>query len=76
MQACAAALATGEAQRLPHRMYAADGSLFWFGTAVRVVTSTNGESEMVGVMTDLRDRMRAQQAAKMRVAPKASFSRR
>ena len=73
MQACAAALATGEAQRLPHRMYAADGSLFWFGTAVRVVTSTNGESEMVGVMTDLRDRMRAQQAAEDASRAKSEF---
>jgi two-component system, sensor histidine kinase and response regulator len=71
--ACAAALATGEAQRFSHRMYAADGSLVWFGTAVRVVHSINGNTEMVGVMTDLRDRMRAQQAAEDASRAKSEF---
>ena len=63
VSACAAALASGEAQRFEHRMPTADGRQLWFGTSVCVVPSTNGSAELVGVMTDITGRKRAQETA-------------
>lgn len=71
--AFAAARATGEAQRFEHRMNAADGRTLWFGTSVRVVPSAHGAGELVGVMTDITDRKRAQEAAEDANRAKSEF---
>ena len=59
---CAAAAEQQGPQRFEHRMIAADGKSIWFRTSVRLLTS--GESkELVGVMTDITERKRAQEEA-------------
>jgi two-component system sensor histidine kinase/response regulator len=70
---CAAALAGGEAQRFEHRMSAADGRLLWFGTSVRVVPTPRGSAELVGVMTDITERKRAQEGAEEASRAKSEF---
>jgi two-component system sensor histidine kinase/response regulator len=71
--ACATALASGVAQRIEHRMQTADGRQLWFGTSVCVVPSTYGSAELVGVMTDITERKRAQEAAEEASRAKSEF---
>jgi two-component system, sensor histidine kinase and response regulator len=73
LAACAMAIADGEAHRFEHRMIAADGRWLWFGTSVRVVPSTGGSVELVGVMTDVSDRKAAQERAEDASRAKSSF---
>jgi two-component system sensor histidine kinase/response regulator len=71
--ACAAAVESGEAQRFEHRMVTADGRPLWFGTSVCVVPSSDGSAELVGVMTDITERKRAQEAAEEASRAKSEF---
>jgi two-component system, sensor histidine kinase and response regulator len=71
--ACVTASASGEAHHFEHRMRAADGRLLWFGTSLRVVLSTLGSTELVGVMTDVTDRKRARDAAQEANRAKSEF---
>src|SRR6202034_4063707 len=71
--ACAAALASGEAKHFEHRMQAADGRELWFGTSVRVVPSSLGSTELVGVMTEITERNRARDATEQANRAKSEF---
>jgi PAS domain S-box-containing protein len=71
--ACAAALASGETKHFEHRMQTADGRQLWFGTSVRVVPSSLGSTELVGVMTDITERKRARDAAEQANRAKSEF---
>lgn len=54
---CKAAAETEEAQRFVHRMIAADGRTVWLRTSIRVLAG--GTPELVGVMTDITEGMKA-----------------
>jgi len=71
--ACASAVESGEAQRFEHHMVTADGRPLWFGTSVCVVPSSDGSAELVGVMTDITERKRAQEAAEEASRAKSEF---
>ena len=73
LAACASALDSGEARRFEHRMATADGRVLWFGTSVRVVPSGGGGAELVGVMSDITDRKRAQENAEAASRAKSEF---
>jgi PAS domain S-box-containing protein len=71
--ACAAALASGEPKHFEHRMQTADGRELWFGTSLRVVESSLGSTELVGVMTDITERKRARDATEQANRAKSEF---
>ncbi len=71
---CAAALADGEAHRFEHRMNARRRSVgLGSSTSVRVVPSADGAVELVGVMTDISERKRAQERAEEASRAKSEF---
>jgi PAS domain S-box-containing protein len=59
---CELAMETGEPQRFEHRMIGADGGVVWLKTSVRLVANED-RNELVGVMTDITDRKRAEEDA-------------
>ena len=62
---CATALTNWIPQRFEHRMMAADGREVWLRTSVLPVKG-DGRNELVGVMTDITDRKRAQEHCRSR----------
>jgi len=60
---CTAAAEGRGSQRFEHRMICADGSAIWLRTSVRLVAGNGKARELVGVMTDITERKRAQEAA-------------
>ena len=70
---CAAAVESGTAQRFEHCMITADGRRLSFETSVCVVPSNNGSAELVGVMTDITERKRAQEVAEEASRAKSEF---
>jgi PAS domain S-box-containing protein len=60
---CDAAVASDVPVVFEHRMLAADGRTLWLRTSVRLVTGSGEAPELVGVMTDITARKRAQDAA-------------
>jgi two-component system sensor histidine kinase/response regulator len=70
---CTAALVSAEPQRFEHRMLTANDEVLWFGTAVRVVPTSNGLGELVGVMSDVTERKHAQEAADDASRAKSEF---
>ncbi len=69
---CIAAAEDGGSQRFEHRMVAADGSIVWLRTSVRLVGSGKAK-ELVGVMTDITERKKAQEAAESASRAKSEF---
>ena len=69
---CIAAAEDGGSQRFEHRMVAADGRIIWLRTSVRLVGSGKAK-ELVGVMTDITERKRAQEAAESASQAKSEF---
>lgn len=65
---CSAVARNRGSQRFEHRMLCADGSVIWLRTSVRFT----GE-ELVGVMTDITERRRAQEAAEAASRAKSEF---
>src|ERR1017187_6823490 len=59
---CTAAAENHGPQHFEHRMIAAEGRVLWLRTSVRLVTCAE-TTELVGVMTDITDRKRAQEDA-------------
>ena len=59
---CELAMETGEPKRFEHRMIGADGGVVWLKTSVRLVADDD-RKELVGVMTDITDRKRAEEDA-------------
>jgi PAS domain S-box-containing protein len=59
---CTAAAENHGPQHFEHRMIAAEGRVLWLRTSVRLVAG-NETTELVGVMTDITDRKRAQEDA-------------
>lgn len=60
---CAAASDRPEGQSFEHRMLAADGRTVWLRTSILLVAAgdkADGKKELVGVMTDITERRRAQ----------------
>ena len=70
---CAAAVATGRAHDIEHRMRTADGRELWFRTSITVVPSANGSTEIVGVMNDTTERRRAREATEQANRAKSEF---
>jgi two-component system, sensor histidine kinase and response regulator len=64
---------TGESQCFEHRMISSDGSLIWLRNSVRVVAGNGKARELVGVMTDITERKRAQEAAQSADHAKSQF---
>ena len=60
---CQAAADNRGPQRFENRMIAADGSVVWLRTSVRLVEGNGAAKELVGVMTDITGRKQAQEAA-------------
>jgi PAS domain S-box-containing protein len=59
---CGIAVEQQGSQLFEHRMLTASGDVVWLRTSVRVV-GAHADQELVGVMTDITDRKRAQEAA-------------
>ncbi len=70
---CAAAAETREPQCFEHRMISANGNVIWLRTSVRLIAGSGGAQELVGVMTDITDRKRAQEAAENASRAKSEF---
>ncbi len=70
---CKGAADNQGAQQFEHRMIAAGGRVVWLRTAVRLVTGDGGTRELVGVMTDITERKRAQEAAEEASRSKSEF---
>ncbi|MEO8662814.1 MAG: MHYT domain-containing protein [Bryobacteraceae bacterium] len=60
--ACAAATDHGGAQQFEHRIIAGDGRAVWLKTSVQMIEG-EGKNQLVGVMTDITERKRAQEEA-------------
>jgi len=69
---CTAAAEHQGPQQFEHRMIASDGRAIWFRTSVRLVEE-NEKKELVGVMTDITDRRRAQEEAENASRAKTVF---
>ncbi len=69
---CKAAAEKREARWFEHRMIAADGKALWLRTSVQLV-GEGGKSGLVGVMTDITERKRAQEAAEDANRAKSAF---
>jgi PAS domain S-box-containing protein len=70
--ACKAAAENRGAQSFEHRMIAAEGKTVWLRTSVCVVAGSE-KDELVGVMTDITARKRAQEAAEEASRAKSEF---
>jgi two-component system sensor histidine kinase/response regulator len=70
--ACAAAQ-NGGSQRFEHRVLCADRSIIWLRTSIRLVGGDGKSKELVGVMTDITERKRAQEAAESASRAKSEF---
>ncbi|MBL8215522.1 MAG: response regulator [Bryobacterales bacterium] len=70
---CNASDGEGKAVALEHRMDTRDGETVWLSTSVRRVEAVAGAPEIVGVMTDITDRKRAQAAAESASRAKSNF---
>ncbi len=70
---CTAAAAGRGSQRFEHRMICANGSIIWLRTSVRLVVGNGKAKELVGVMTDITERKRAQEAAESASRAKSEF---
>lgn len=69
---CATALTNWIPQRFEHRMLAADGREVWLRTSVLPVKG-DGRDELVGVMTDITDRKRAQETVEAASRVKSEY---
>jgi PAS domain S-box-containing protein len=70
---CAAAADDRGSQRFEHRMICADGNVIWLRTSLRLVAGDGKAKELVGVMTDITERKRAQEAAESASRAKSEF---
>jgi PAS domain S-box-containing protein len=70
---CATAAADNTSQRFEHRMICSDGSVIWLRTSVRLVVGDGNSKELVGVMTDITERKRAQEVAESASRAKSEF---
>jgi two-component system sensor histidine kinase/response regulator len=70
---CAAAAEDRSSQRFEHRMICADRTVIWLRTSVRLVVGDGKSKELVGVMTDITERKRAQDAAESASRAKSEF---
>jgi len=69
---CTAAATSAVPQHFEHRMIAANGDTVWLRTSVRLVEDTT-DSELVGVMTDITERKRAQELAEKASQAKTEY---
>jgi two-component system, sensor histidine kinase and response regulator len=72
-EACAAAVDSGVPRRFEHRMLCASGEVVWLGTSIRMVEDGDKRRELVGVMTDITQRKKAQEAAEAASRAKSEF---
>jgi PAS domain S-box-containing protein len=73
VRSCCLAAAEGRGpQEFEHRMIAADGKLFWFRTSILLIEG-NEKKELVGVMTDITERKRAQEDAEKASLAKSEY---
>jgi PAS domain S-box-containing protein len=63
-QSCAQAAGDGGKQQFDARMIQADGNERWFHFYVKKVTLASGRDELAGVMVDITDRKRVEDAAR------------
>ena len=70
---CKTAAETGVPQKFEHRMIAADGRVIWLRSSVRLVAGDGAMNELVGVMADITERKRAQEAAEQASAAKSDL---
>jgi PAS domain S-box-containing protein len=69
---CTGAAEDGGARQFEHRMLDIEGHILWLRTSVRLV-HRNDERELVGVMTDITERKRAQEDAEEASRAKSEF---
>ena len=70
---CRLAAKNGGPQRFEHRMISASGNTVWLRTSARLVAGTGKSVELVGVMADITERKRAQEAAEAASEAKSEF---
>jgi two-component system, sensor histidine kinase and response regulator len=70
---CTSAAEGHGSQRFEHRMICANGSIIWLRTSVRLVAGDGKAKQLVGVMTDITERKRAQEAAESASRAKSEF---
>jgi len=70
---CTGAEGYRRSQYFEHRMICADTRVIWLRTSVRLVPSAGKAEEIVGVMTDITERKRAQEGAESASRAKSDF---
>jgi len=70
---CQAAVVTRGSEHFEHRMISAAGDVIWLRTSIRLVDIDRKAAELVGVMTDITERKRAQEAAEAASRAKSEF---
>jgi two-component system, sensor histidine kinase and response regulator len=70
---CARAAEENLPQEFEHRMFAADGSVLWLKSHVRVILGADRERELAGVTVDITERKVAQEAAEAGSRAKSEF---
>ena len=63
-QSCALAAGDGGKQQFDARMIQADGNARWFHFYVKKITLTSGREQLAGVMVDITERKRVEEAAR------------
>ena len=71
--ACHSASEGKGAQAFEHRMHTADGRAVWLRTSIRLVQGTGQTKELAGVMTDITERKRAEEAYERASRAKSEF---
>jgi PAS domain S-box-containing protein len=70
---CAQAVRENRPQQFEHRMIAADGRVVWMRSSLRLLPGEEDRQELVGVMVDITERRRAQEAAEAASRAKSEF---
>ena len=70
---CLAAARGEGSQCFEHRMICADGKVIWLRSSIRLLAGSGASKELVGVMTDITERKRAQEAAESASRAKSEF---
>ncbi len=70
---CIQAVTENQGGQFEHRMLHADGSIVWARCSVRVVVGPRQTKELVGVMVDITERKRSQEAAEAANRAKSEF---
>jgi len=70
---CRSAAEQNQAQSFEHRMIAANGEIRWLRSSIRLIADQARDKDLFGVMVDISDRKRAQEAVEAANRAKSEF---